>query len=56
MKLRLVLVVLGCLTASSTQARAMGHGHGMTMTFLYNNLTFRYNLGDDHFKYFVMES
>ena len=52
MKLRLVMLLLGFLTVSSTQARAqaMGHGHGMTTTFVYNNLTFRYNITDDDFK------
>ena len=52
MKFRLALLLLGFLTVSSTQARAqaMGHGHGMTTTFVYDNLTFRYNITDDDFK------
>src|SRR5712671_6722950 len=52
MKLGLGLLLLAFLTVSSTQARAqaMGHGHGMTRTFVYDNLTFRYNLSDDDFK------
>jgi len=52
MGIRLTLLALGFLVVSSAQAQAqaMGHGHGTTTTFVYNNLTFRYDVQDDDFK------
>src|SRR5258705_11616448 len=52
MGIRLTLLALGFLVVSSAQAQAqaMGHGHGTTTAFVYNNLTFRYDLQDDDFK------
>jgi len=52
MGIRLTLLALGFLVVSSTQAQAqaMGHGHGTTTTFVYNTLTFRYDVQDDDFK------
>ncbi len=46
------LLMLGLAAVFSTDAEAqpMGHGHGTSTTFVYNNLTFKYDLSDEDFK------
>jgi hypothetical protein len=45
-----VLFSLILFSATQVSAQAMGHGHGMTTHFLYNGLTFTYNISDADFK------